>query len=168
MERTKHNSIPTEQEYHLKCKIVVKEISYNDIQSQGSLGVVTRKIVCLVPIDCSETYRFLSAWMGMPGKIVEVCLRIDHPFHQYARGAVMHPNTVDPEQSHLDEHHIFLMSYGLSQIMIGKAALHDREIEVVVLPESEDHPDGSPADHADAGDDLLTFDKKEVRTGFEA
>jgi|WetSurMetagenome_2_1015567.scaffolds.fasta_scaffold06944_5 hypothetical protein len=159
---------PTEQTYNLKCNIVVKEISYDDIQSKGSQGNVTRKIVCLVPYESSEMYRFFSAWLGLPGKLVEVVLKIEHPFHVYARGAVLHPMSLDPAQSHIEDHHIFLMSHGLTQIILGKPHLHGKDIVLSTCPESEDHADGSPADTASDGDDLVDFDRKEVASGLIA
>lgn len=154
--------IPTENEYHLRCKIIVKDHTYDDIQSTGNRGRVTRKVVLLLPVDSSEAYRFFSAWLGIPGKLVEVLLRFDHPFHQYARGAVLNPKSVDPDQSQLEACHIFLMSYGLSQIIISKPYLWDKEVDLVTLAESDDHPEGAPTDNADVGDDLLTFEKKNI------
>lgn len=159
---------PTEQVYTLKCKIEVVEISYDDVQSKGSQGNVTRNVVCLVPQESTEMYRFFAAWLGLPGKLVEVVLKIEHPFHVYARGAVLHPMSKDPEQSHLEDHHIFLMSHGLTQIILGKPHLHGKEIILTTCPESEDHADGSPADTASDGDDIVDFDRKEVPSGLIA
>lgn len=157
---------PVENSHTLKCKIKVKEITYDDIQSKGSQGLVTRKIVGLMPHESSEMSRCFAARLGLPGKLVECILQIDHPFHQYARGAILHPKSMDPEQSHFEDHHIFLMSYGLSQIIIAKPSLHDKDIIVTVLPEGEDHPDGAPTDDEIAGEDLIDFDRKDIGMGL--
>ena len=158
---------PTENPYVLTVKIEKYTRTYDDIQSQGSLGHQTRDFIGLVPVESSEMYRFFSAWLGLPGKLVEVVLQFDHPFHMYARGAVLHPQSVDPAQSGLEHHHIFLMSHGLSQIILGKPHLHGKEIKVTVLPESEDHADGSPTDGVGEGDDLVDFGRKEVNSGVK-
>ncbi len=158
---------PMEQEYTLTCKIVPHDVSYEDEQSQGKLGNLTRKVVGLVPIENSQMYRFFNAWLGVPGKLVECLVRFDHPFHQYARVAILHPKSVDP-QSHLEDHHLFLMSYGLSEIILAKKSLHDGEITVTILPASEDHPDGAPTDGVGVGDELFAGTRKTVITGLES
>jgi hypothetical protein len=156
-----------EKTYTLTCKIVPHEVSYDDEQSQGKLGNITRKVVGFVPIMNSQMTRFFDAYLGVPGKLVECMVRFDHPFDQYARCAVLHPKSVDPTQSNLEDHHLFLMSYGLSEIILAKKDLHGKEIQVTVPPASEDHPDGAPTDAEFRGDELYSGTRKQITTGLE-
>lgn len=165
------NFEPTEQQYVLTCKVVPHDVSYDDVQSQGSLGNLTRKCIALVPVENSQMYRFFAAWLGTPGKLVEVLVRFDHPFHQYARAAVMWPQSQNPKDgvsvSNLEEHHLFLMSYGLEQMILAKTELHGKEIQITTCAESDDHPDGAPTDGLYTGEDLFTGTRKDVKTGLE-
>lgn len=157
---------PMEQEYKLTCKIVFATKSYEDEQSLGKLGVLTRPVVLLVPIENSQMYRFFNAWMGIPEKRVEVLLRFDHPFHQYARSCIMHPKSVDKE-SELEEHHLHLMAFGLSQMILAKPSLNGSEILISTCSASDDHPDGCPTDGVGEGDELFSGTRREVKTGLE-
>ena len=162
---------PSEQQYTLTVKIAPHEVSYDDVQSLGSLGNVTRKCLALIPVENSEMYRFFSAWRGIPGKLVEVLIRFDHPFHQYARAAVMWPKSETPKDSDvistLDCNHLFLMSYGLEQIILSQKHLHGQEIQIVTCAESDDHPDGCPTDGVGTGDELYSGKRREHITGLE-
>jgi hypothetical protein len=157
---------PLEQAYHLVVKPLKVSQTYEDEQSQGKLGLITRDVILFQLSESSEVYRFLSAWLGVPGKLVEVLIRINHPFHQYARAALMHPKSQDP-QSLFDEIHLYLMSYGLTQILLSKPSLLGKPLEIVALPASDDHPDGAPTDGVGEGDDLYAGTRREVKTGFE-
>lgn len=157
---------PMEQSYHLKVVIERCLQTYEDEQSQGKLGLTTRPVVLFKFVESSECYRFMNAWMGLPTKLVECLLRIDHPFHQYARAALKHPKSSDPE-SLLEEFNLYLMSYGLTQIILAKPSLIGKELDIVICPASDDHPDGCPTDGVGEGDDLYAGTRKEVRTGVE-
>lgn len=157
---------PTEQTHPLTVDTLVLEKSYEDEQSQGKLGNVTRPVVVFKLHESSETYRMIAARLAIPGKLIEMLIRIDHPFHQHARVALMHPKSQDPDGL-LDEIHLFLMSYGLTQIIIGMPSLHGKPLEIVVLPESDDHPDGCPTDGIGEGDDLYSGTRREIKTGLE-
>lgn len=153
---------PTEQEYHLTCRIIVKRVSYEDFQSTGK-SQKERDLVYLVPIENSEKSRFFSAWippkvvtdareLNEPGFSHEVVGIIGHPFKQPARFAVFHRNM------RCDEPHLFLMNLGMSQIIIETKSLHGKEVQVLILPESYDGPDGSITDGAIHGE--LPFEQK--------
>jgi hypothetical protein len=163
---------PSEKEYVLTCRVVPHEVSYDDVQSQGSLGNITRQCIGLVPVLNDQAYQFFAAWLGVPGKLVEVLLRFDHPFHQYARSAVLWPKSQNPSGSEvlssLEDHHLFLMSYGLEQIILAQRHLHGKEIQLTTCAESDDHPDGAPTDGEYKGEDLFSGTRKEVRTGLES
>jgi hypothetical protein len=158
---------PMEQSYHIKTVIERHMQTYEDEQSQGKLGLTTRPVILLKLNESSEVYRYLNAWMGIPTKLVENLIRIDHPFHQYARVALKHPKSVDPE-SLVDEFHLYLMSYGLTQIILSKPSLIGKELEIVICPASDDHPDGCPTDGAGEGDELYSGTRREIKTGLES
>jgi hypothetical protein len=166
---------PMEQEYTLQCKVRIVEKSYDDIQSKGSMGNITRRFVLLMPEQTSEMIRFFEAWVGAPGKRVELLAAFHHPFKVYGRICIMGPRSVDAD-SVLDEYHLFLMSYGLSQMMIeqeGSRTLlmrkfRPRQVILTTCKGSIDHPDGSPTDGTGAGDDLYSGTRKEIKTGFES
>ena len=158
---------PDEQEYHLKCVITPYQVSYDDIQSQGSLGNMERTDIALIPSESSEMYRFMNAWLGLPGEEVNVIVRIDHPFHMYVRTALMWPKSQDkPEfsiHSLLEHHFLHLMNYGLAQIILAQPSLHGKEIEIVTMPASTDHPDGAPTDGNYVGEDLYSGTRRDVK-----
>lgn len=143
---------PTEREYHLNVEVVVKKVSYEDEQSTGKLGIVERDMVFLLPRESTQMYQFFSAWLPAEGASSEVVLEVQHPFHQYARAAVMNAN------EKVNKPHLFLMSYGLSQLLI-QHGWNGKVIPMTILPESVDHPDGSPSDQMVDTD--LPFEKKE-------
>lgn len=157
---------PAERQYHLTCELKFMKKSYQDEQSAGKLGQIEREFVLLEPVESSEAYAFFGTWLGTPEKRVEVLIRIDHPFHQYARCAIMHPKTVDKE-SELESYHLFLMSHGLSLMMLAKKSLNGSKISIITCAESDDHPDGCPTDGVGEGDELHSGTRKTVKTGLE-
>jgi len=156
---------PVENEYYLNVGIEKIMETHDDIQSKGSRGLVTKPALVFTLPESSEAIHMLTARMGIPGKLVEVLIMIRHPFFQYARCALMHPKSADP-LSQLEEFHLYLMSYGLTQIILAKPSLIGSKIDIVVLPESDDHPDGSPTDTEESGDDLVDFGRKDIGSGL--
>ena len=167
---------PMEQEYELKCKTRIVEKTYEDEQSMGKLGLMSRSFLLLIPQPSSETYRCLDAWMGPPGKRVELLARIDHPYHLYCRLALMSPKSQDKE-SEIEEYHFFMMSFGLSQMIIEKEKAsragifgrfkRDTEIIITTCRANDDHSDGCPTDGTGKGDDLYVGKRREHITGLE-
>jgi hypothetical protein len=158
------NTILTEDTYRnyvVRAKVVVKEIQFEDYQSTGRF-MNSRKMVFLVPVSGQMT-AFFDAWLpefsreedaakraaGHLFHFNEVVGRIEHPIHGLARLAVMRGN------ERCEKHHLFMMSYGLSLLMIEQN-LDGQEIEIEILPENADEL----ADLASKGDDLLPFEKK--------
>jgi hypothetical protein len=156
---------PCENEHHLTVEIAKIIEHYDDIQSKGSLGMTSKPAIVFLLPESTECMQMLSARIGLPGKLVEILVMIRHPFFQYARCAIMHPKSKDP-LSQLEEFHIYLMSYGLTQIILAKPSLIGSKMDIVVLPESDDHPDGSPTDGEDQGDDLVDFGRKDIGSGL--
>lgn len=130
---------PTQETYHLKCKIVVKEISYLDEQSKESKNAAA-KMVFLVPKEGTQRDLFLSAWLPENSDAAhEVSLMLGFPVSGPCRAAVMRRN------KNCDAHHLFVMSTGVEEDLILESqnkkwwtAFQDREIQVTVLPETED------------------------------
>lgn len=103
------------REYHLKCKVCVRDTTYDDIQSQGSLGLVTEKMVYLRPEPGTETAKFFDAWLPT-GKITtangkeigtnshEVGVKCGHPINGYFRCAVKR------RDKDFEDHHLFVMT----------------------------------------------------------
>jgi hypothetical protein len=84
------NVDPCEQRYHLRCKIVVKQISYLDRQSKKSTQE-TAKFVFLEPQATTQSQLFLSAWLpdGSDGKNhYEVGLTCGHPVNRAFRASI--------------------------------------------------------------------------------
>lgn len=129
---------PTEREYHLNCKVVVKEISYEDEQSKGS-SLNTAKMVFLIPSEGSQRDLFFAAWLPeAETERNEIGLIIGNPVNGPCRASVMRKN------KNLSEHHIFVMSFGAEQDLVQFADskkwfnIRDRKISVTVLPENAD------------------------------
>lgn len=53
---------PTNRNYHIKCRIFIKNIGYDDQQSRGSHGNCEAQMVFLEPEDSTESWSFLNAW----------------------------------------------------------------------------------------------------------
>jgi hypothetical protein len=132
--------LPTEETYHLKCRVVIKDVSYEDQQSKGNTQA-TAKMVFLVPESSTQKDLFLAAWL--PETVEEwheVALMIGAPINGPCRAAVMRKN------ARMDEHHIFMMSVGAGEDLIQEIEgqkkrwtwLNKRAISVTVLPEAED------------------------------
>jgi len=79
---------PNEKEYHLKCLVQVKEISYMDEQSKGSF-INTEEMVFLIPQESDERTKFLMAWLPDTNEEhIEVGFEIGNPVYSVFRGAV--------------------------------------------------------------------------------
>jgi hypothetical protein len=86
------------EEYALKCKVHVKEITYEDFQSKGEMGLVTEEMIFLEPYPSTQRDLFFSAWLPdyeqdhITKKIVpthtEVTCKAGHPIYGYFKCAV--------------------------------------------------------------------------------
>jgi hypothetical protein len=149
-------SVGTEREYHLTCKIFIVKQSFEDYQSKGKFQN-ENYFVYLIPIHNGEAYGFFDAWLPLNTGFeenVEIAMEMKHPFNTNARGAVRRPTPQIPYP------HIFLMSYGVSQMIVAnKNILHGKEVMITVLDENND----AAADLTTKGE--LPFQKKKYETG---
>lgn len=163
-------SDPREIPHRMRCTVRVIERSYDDVQSKGNLGQVTRKFVYLIPDMSDEMIAFFTAWLGPVCKgcplhppahfqecsepLIETILKFEHPFNIFARAAVMNPSRIIP-----NDHHLFLMTEGLTRLISARPAFNGASIIVESQPGTADNPDGSPTDTSHKGEEL-PFEKK--------
>lgn len=119
----------TLQSYHLKCKVLVKEISYLDEQSKETV-MRSEEMVFLVPELNTQGSLFLTAWL--PETVEEnheVIFEAGHPIHGVFRGAVQRKN------EKCGEHHIFVMSRGAEEDL---KAMRGKTVFITALPANEE------------------------------
>lgn len=136
-----HIAERTKRPYVIKCQVNVVETAYDDIQSQGSLGTVSEKMVYLKPEPSSECDRFFDAWLP-DGVFIrpdgskigkehhEVAVQCGHPINGYFRCAVKRKDKDFPH------HHLFVMTMSAEKDLLE---MHNRTIILTVLPEDEEH-----------------------------
>lgn len=120
----------TEKEYHLKCKVLVKDVSYLDEQSKGS-ELKTEQMIFLIPQESTQRTMFLNAWL--PDTVEEhheVVFEGGYPVEGIFKGAVQRRN------ERCSEHHIFVMSRGAEEDL---KAMNGKFIQVKSLPASNEH-----------------------------
>lgn len=125
----------TELHYHLKCKVVVKEVTYEDHQSKG-VSMVTDTLVHLVPVESTQRDLFLMAWLpDTQDQTFEIGLKCAFPIYGVFRGCIKRANKV------IDRPHIFVMSRGAEEELKALQRAHPSqvvEIDIEVLGEHED------------------------------
>lgn len=122
---------PNEKEYHLKCFVKVKEISYLDEQSKGS-SRNTEKMIFLIPQESDERTRFLMAWL--PETIdehTELGFEIGYPVFSIFRGAVKRYH----KEAGINLPFIFVMTRGVEEILKQVDGLY---INIKSLGESDE------------------------------
>jgi len=118
-----------EQRYYLKCKVLVKEISYVDEQSKYT-EQRSEEMVFLVPVHNTQMELFFTAWLPEdPEEHFEVVFEAGHPIYGVFKGAVRRRNKDCPE------HHIFVMSRGAEEDL---KMLRGKTVDIVSLPQSEE------------------------------
>lgn len=131
----------TKRPYVLKCQVSAIETSYDDIQSKGSLGSVSEKMIYLKPETSSECARFFDAWLpdGIftrpDGTTVgkghhEVAVQCGHPINGYFRCAVKRKDKDFPH------HHLFVMTMSAEKDLIE---MDGKTIIITVLGEDDEH-----------------------------
>lgn len=150
------------EEYHLKVKIHVKTISYEDYQSKGVMGLVSEEMVFLEPMEGTQRDLFFMAWLPdmeqdpvtkeiVPGH-TEVTCKAGHPIYGYFKCSV----------HRRDER----FNTGPYMFVMTKAAEEDLKMmrgkELVLTVLSQDHEDLS-----DFSKDVDLAGKKQVRTEFD-
>jgi hypothetical protein len=136
----KFGTQPTEQRYHLKCKVLVKKVSYMDYQSKGET-LITEDFVFLIPQESTQRSLFMGAWLPdtLEGNS-EIGLEIGRPVEGHARACLRRKNKIVPEA------HIFVMSRGAEELIKDWARANrgflwtrqDCYLDITVLAENED------------------------------
>jgi hypothetical protein len=163
-------SDPRERGYKMRAMIKIVERTYDDVQSRGNLGRISRKFVYLIPDLSDQMTGFFTAWLGPVCKgcplhppaiaqdcsqpLIEVLFKFPHPFGIVARCSVENPSVIFPE-----DHHLFLMTEGLAKLIIARPQFNNQWMWIESLPASTDHPDGAPTDGNAPGEDL-PFEKR--------
>lgn len=86
------------EEYTLKAKVMVKTISYTDIQSKGEVGLISEEMIFLEPKESTQRDLFYFAWLPdyeqdpTTKKIVagytEITCKAGHPINGYFKCSV--------------------------------------------------------------------------------
>lgn len=117
------------REYHLKCKITIKPITYDDVQSKGT-EKRTEEMAFLTPVESDQKTAFLSAWLpDFDQKWTEIVAIAAYPISGPLRCSV---HRADRRMS---EPYIFVMTKSAEEAF---KALNGREILITVQPKSKD------------------------------
>jgi hypothetical protein len=124
---------PTELRYNLKCKILIKEVTYQDHQSKGVTNV-TETLVYLIPQESTQRDLFYAAWLpDTREERFEIGFTVGHPINGFVRGCIKRRNET------IKDHHIFIMSKGaeedLKDYFCGKEHAY---LNIEVLGEHEE------------------------------
>lgn len=145
---------PTERDYHITCKVIVKEVGYEDVQSK-EIVTRTEQMVYLVPEHNTQMELFFKAWLPEDLDVHnEVVLESGYPIYGYFRGAVQRRN------AQCTDHHIFVMSRGAEEDL---KMMHDKRVTLRVLPASDDGRADSMKDFDLANDrsaEIVTIDNQ--------
>lgn len=126
-----------EQDYIIKCQVLIKEVGYEDFQSGGKFGSITEKLAFLVPQEGTERDLFFSAWLpafkqNQNKEIVdshnEVACKTGHPVNGFFRASVHRAN------KNVREPHIFVMSRSVEEDLKN---MDGKFIVVNILPDSQ-------------------------------
>lgn len=128
-----NNPTPTQIHYHLKCGVVVKEVTYEDHQSK-TISLITEKLVFLIPLEGTQKDMFLTAWLPeVSDQVYEIGIRCGHPIYGVFRGCVKRANNV------IAMPHIFVMSKGAEEELKSMVqAGAGQVLEIETLGEHED------------------------------
>jgi hypothetical protein len=127
--------------YHLRCKVLVKECTYEDQQSKGNQNI-SEKLVFLVPEDSDERTRFFIAWLpDTLDSFQELGIEMGHPVFSAFRAALYRKSTFHPE---LPDNHIFVMSKGAEEIL---KRLDGQMVMCEILGEQEEYLLDGMIDH---------------------
>lgn len=126
--------------YVLKCKVTIKPIEYNDIQSTGTTKR-TEEMAFLSPIQTTERDKFFGAWMP-DEEYVELVAEVGHPIYGPMRCSFHKPD------KRMNHHYIFVMTKSSEEAL---KALNGKEIVITILPQGEDTKADNQKDFALAG-----------------
>ena len=118
-----------ERRYNLRCKVLVKDCSYEDEQSTGNTQT-TEKLVFLIPEDNEQRTLFYMTWLpDMADECQELGASMGHPMYSTFRLALWRATPF------VREIHLFVMSKGAEEIL---KRLDNQVVNVEILGQSED------------------------------
>ena len=118
-----------QQRYQLKCKVVVKEVTYQDEQSTGTTNV-SESLVFLTIEPSTQRDLFYSVWL--PDTVetpTELVCQAGHPVYSTFRCALWR------RSQFVGDIHLFVMSKGTEEVL---KEMTDKYIVIEVLGEQED------------------------------
>jgi len=129
---------PTEIRYFMKCKVLVKEVSFEDEQSKGK-SQVNDKFVYLIPEDSTQRTKFLMTWLPDTNlECQELGCEIGHPVFALFRAALWR------ETEHLKQIHIMVLTKSTEELL---KPLDGKYVQLEVLGEDEDELMDGQVDH---------------------
>lgn len=117
--------------YYLRCKVYVRECSYEDQQSKWNQAI-TETLVFLCPEESDERTRFYMAWLPDFESYQEIGCEMGHPVYSTFRAALYRKSTFHTD---LPDNHIFVMSKGAEEIL---KRLDGQIVTVEILGEQEE------------------------------
>ncbi|NBP28676.1 MAG: hypothetical protein EBV23_03725 [Flavobacteriia bacterium] len=120
------DSLPS-AEFILKCKVVVKDVSYLDVQSKFAESR-TEKMVFLIPQESTMRDFFFAKWLPDFGtdEKPEIAMVLPSPVNGFVRGCVLR------RDARCEDHYIFIMTRAAEEDL---KPLDGREIIAHVLHE---------------------------------
>ena len=117
------------REYILKCKIKIKPITYDDVQSKETVKR-TEEMAFLLPQDSSERDRFFTAWWPHEETHVELVASVGHPIHGVIRCS-FHKG-----DNRIDRPYIFVMTKSAEEAL---KALDGKDLIVTIHAQGDEH-----------------------------
>lgn len=118
------------RDYYLKAKIIIKENSYQDIQS-NSTTLKCEEMAFLIPIESSERDIFYTAWLpDIEVKYTELVALAGNPVNGPIRLALHRPDR------RIAKPYLFVMTKSAEEIL---KEFNNREIELKILSKTKDH-----------------------------
>ena len=127
--------------YRLKCKVTIKPIAYDDIQSNG-ITKKTEEMAFLTPDEGTERDKFFTAWMPQEEDFVELVAEVAHPINGVIRCSL---HKTDKRMPHP---YIFVMTKSAEEAL---KANNGKSIFITVLPQGEEIRGDKQKDFALAG-----------------
>lgn len=121
---------PTERTYQLKCKVVAKNVSYEDEQSTG-VQMVSEVFTFLIPEPSTQRDLFYSAWLPETTKeCIEVVCQAGYPIYSPFRCALWR------RTQHVGEIHLFVMTKAVEEEL---KLMNGENLVIEVLGEQQDN-----------------------------
>ncbi len=122
----------TENEFYLKCKILIRTIQSKDQKPNGEIFWTPRTMAFLIPELNDQGVRFLDAWLP-EGKDehFEMYSALGSPISSSCRLAICRKN------QDIEDHHLVVMSKGVEEEMV-EYGLSGKVITAKILPSSAD------------------------------